>query len=441
MGTATRDQMVIRLCPNEEAGTLLGPRPPAALKEAAQTLADRDASELELAAQCGPTDLMLLHVLLRRLDVLGRLEHALLSADGRQRARLRPVGRGPVSVPVRLDPAVPVRLAPYVMIRAEGGGLLAQAPTGHCVLDLAPETAGLLGRLAGGVSPAEEPELLRLFAGAGLLEPAGTASPGGPLWDFHDLWSHARARGTRLSPQYGASYRGLEHGAAPPVTPDRRTGPRVRLRVPDLAAVAAADPPLTEVIEKRRSVRVHDDSRPITLDQLGELLYRTVRQRTVLHGEHGLDLSNRPYPSGGAIYEHEIYPLVTNVDGVEPGLWHYHAGDHALELVAEPSPAVRRLVEAARSMALMDAEPQVLLTITARFGRLSWKYETIAYSLTLKHVGVIYQTIYLVATAMGLSVCGLGGGDAGDFAAASGIDYLTEGSVGELVLGSRPSTL
>jgi hypothetical protein len=39
---------------------------------------------------------------------------------------------------------------------------------------------------------------------------------------------------------------------------------------------------------------------------------------------------------------------------------------------------------------------------------------------------------------MGLAVCGLGGGDAGDFAAATGLDYHVEGSVGELVIGSLP---
>jgi oxazoline/thiazoline dehydrogenase len=77
-----------------------------------------------------------------------------------------------------------------------------------------------------------------------------------------------------------------------------------------------------------------------------------------------------------------------------------------------------------------------VLIVTARFGRVMWKYHAIGYSLVLKHVGVLYQTIYLVATAMGLAVCGLGGGDAGDFATASGLPYHAEGSVGELVIGT-----
>jgi SagB-type dehydrogenase family enzyme len=65
-----------------------------------------------------------------------------------------------------------------------------------------------------------------------------------------------------------------------------------------------------------------------------------------------------------------------------------------------------------------------------------WKYESMAYSLILKHVGVVYQTMYCVATAMGLAACALGGGDTDAFAAVTGLDYFEEGSVGEFLLGT-----
>jgi len=76
--------------------------------------------------------------------------------------------------------------------------------------------------------------------------------------------------------------------------------------------------------------------------------------------------------------------------------------------------------------------------LTARFARVAWKYQTMAYAVMLKHVGVVMQTLYLVATAMGLAPCGLGGGSAELFARASGLDPLVEGSIGELFLGSAP---
>jgi SagB-type dehydrogenase family enzyme len=81
--------------------------------------------------------------------------------------------------------------------------------------------------------------------------------------------------------------------------------------------------------------------------------------------------------------------------------------------------------------------PQVLIVIIARFQPLAWKYESIAYALMLKHVGALYQTMYLVATAMNLAPCGIGRGDSDLFAKAAGCNYYAETSVGEFALGSQ----
>jgi hypothetical protein len=54
---------------------------------------------------------------------------------------------------------------------------------------------------------------------------------------------------------------------------------------------------------------------------------------------------------------------------------------------------------------------------------------------------VLYEATYLAATAMGLAVCALGGGNSDAFAAATGIDQHVEATVGEMVIGSRPADL
>jgi SagB-type dehydrogenase family enzyme len=61
----------------------------------------------------------------------------------------------------------------------------------------------------------------------------------------------------------------------------------------------------------------------------------------------------------------------------------------------------------------------------------------LAYSLIVKHVGVVYQTMYLTATGMGLAPCTIGAGDSDLFARAAGPDYSAETSVGEFLLGSK----
>ncbi|MYW03571.1 SagB family peptide dehydrogenase, partial [Streptomyces sp. SID3343] len=212
-------------------------------------------------------------------------------------------------------------------------------------------------------------------------------------------------------------------------------GPTVDLPRPDLDRVRRDDPTLTEVLETRRSVRAHDDAAPLTLAQLGEFLYRTSRNRAI-YREDRQEIGDRPYPSGGRCHELELYPLVNNVEGLAPGLYHYDPQRHRLETVAAPGPAVARLSDVARATSLMTAPPQVALVVSARFGRVMWKYQTMGYALVLKHVGVLYQTMYCVATAMGLGACGLGGGDSDMFALATGNRWEREGSVGEFLLGT-----
>lgn len=178
---------------------------------------------------------------------------------------------------------------------------------------------------------------------------------------------------------------------------------------PDLAARRSDDAPLTAVVEDRVSTRTFDDTRPLTADQLGELLYRTARTRRTETVGPGEQLLSRPYPSAGGVYELELYPVVRTVVGVEPGMYHYDSFDHVLRPVAAAdSPAVARLIKPAAATLVGGAEPQVLLVIAARPGRILWTYEQIGYALILKDVGALMQTLYLAGTAMGIGVCAQG---------------------------------
>ena len=88
------------------------------------------------------------------------------------------------------------------------------------------------------------------------------------------------------------------------------------------------------------------------------------------------------------------------------------------------------------------AAPQILITIAARFCRVSWKYSSVAYSLILKDVGVLLQTLYLMATDMGLGGCAIGTNNIDLFAKMTGIEFHVEGPVGQFALGrgGKPET-
>ncbi|PKW09371.1 SagB-type dehydrogenase domain-containing protein [Streptomyces sp. 1222.5] len=425
-------------------GTLRLKALPAGAEAALRALTEGDLDEAAISglvvAGDGEAGLLRWQMLRGRLDAMGLLEHAVTGPDGAPLARLVAVGRGGTTL--RPAPRGPARLSRHALLLPADGVLTLRAPGSPLAVELSAGAAEFLTRLTDWTERTPAP-LLRLLATAGALNPGGPdADPetgrGAVQWDPVDLAFHARTRTPAAAPGYGGTYPHADRFPPEPAAAPAGGGPAVPLPVPDLDAIAAREPSLTEVLEGRTSTRAHDPEAPLTLAQLGELLYRTVRIRSTFTGSDGQELADRPMPSGGSVHELEVYPLVTNCAGLEPGLYRYAPDRHELQPVAAPGPATVPLVKEARDAAMMTGDPQVVLLVAARFGRVMWKYETVAYPLILKHVGVLYQTVYLVATAMGLAVCGLGGGDTTAFAAATGRDPLLEGSVGELVLGSRP---
>ncbi|MEH2107733.1 SagB family peptide dehydrogenase [Nostoc sp.] len=253
-------------------------------------------------------------------------------------------------------------------------------------------------------------------------------------WEFHDLLFHTRSRVGRHANPTDGTFRFLGKIEPLPAVKPPMLGDLINLYKPDLDNLKLIDIPFTQVLEKRKSIREWGE-KPITLHQLGEFLYRSARIKYIFPSEFG-EVRSRPYPSGGAIYELEIYPVVNICQGLDSGLYHYRPESHQLCRQSLQNEAVEMLLKDAGMSMGVDGMPPILLVISARFQRIAWKYESIAYALLLKHVGVLYQTMYLVATAMNLAPCGLGGGNSDLFVKAVGCDYYAETSVGEFALGS-----
>jgi SagB-type dehydrogenase family enzyme len=95
------------------------------------------------------------------------------------------------------------------------------------------------------------------------------------------------------------------------------------------------------------------------------------------------------------------------------------------------------LADAGQAMAQPDGPPQVLIVLASRLPRLAWKYEGIAYRVTLLNAGVILQSLYLVATEMNLACTAIGTGNSETFGRAAGVDSFSETSVGEFALSAR----
>jgi SagB-type dehydrogenase family enzyme len=143
----------------------------------------------------------------------------------------------------------------------------------------------------------------------------------------------------------------------------------------------------------------------------------------------------RPYPSAGGSYELELYLAVDACEGLARGFYHYDAGAHGLVPITVPVQELEAQLRSAQFAMGAPAVPQILITIAARFGRVSWKYSSIAFSLILKDAGALMQTFYLMATDMGLGGCAIGIANLDVFAKRTGIDFHVEGPVGQFALG------
>lgn len=349
--------------------------------------------------------------------------------------------------PPRPDPTPGASMSKFAVLHSDSAGFVLEHPLGWC--DVRIHTPRLLPLLGGQVSDCPDlpttvvSQFLDDLSWAGaLVRPDDEKSSFEALsWSAPDLWFHRRSTlGQRVVTwdDFGPTKWAKGRFAQPPGRRTAYPGDPVALPVPDLAVRRSQDPPLAAVIEDRVSTRAFDDERPITAEQLGELLYRTARTRGTQAAAAGEELLSRPYPSGGGIYELEIYPVVRSVAGLESGMYHYDSFEHALCLVAAAdAPATTQLIKPAAATLAGGAEPQVVLVIAARAGRMMWTYEQIAYATVLKNVGALMQTVYLAATAMGLGVCAQGFSDTAAFVAATGVDERQECSVGSIIVGSR----
>jgi SagB-type dehydrogenase family enzyme len=211
--------------------------------------------------------------------------------------------------------------------------------------------------------------------------------------------------------------------------------------LPNPKSMVESERALLDVLNERRTVRKYDRS-SLDLNSLSDFLYRCSKVKTILKGQvlWGLILTKRPYPSGGARYPLEIYPVNNKIPDIEKGIYHYDPLKHKLALINRNEGYRKKLNESIlqRMGTLMNREPDVVFIITAIFARTMWKYKNIGLSLIMTDLGCLYQTMYLVATEMNLAPCPLGGTVYEELVRDwLNLDWFEESQVGTFLLGKK----
>jgi SagB-type dehydrogenase family enzyme len=402
-----------------------------------------------------------LDLLVRRLARRGLLEYRLgHSPEGKDQVVVEPQRPDYWPEAPKLGDAETVVLSRFAYLRRRGGETVLESPRAGALFRICdPKIAAALVALS---TPQQLKKFRRLdgFPGIELLallvdcqilfriDAAGgdglRATEGDEslvLWDFHDLLFHTHSTEGRQANPLGGLYPYAGLIPPPPAVRPRWPGKKVDLRKLS-AQPSQAISPVAKLLRERHSTRSFDDRQPITLAELSQFLDGAARVQSKWKSR--IDLGSggpvvayaaRPYPSGGSAYELELYLAVANCAGLARGFYHYDADQHALMPISGPSRELDAQLAAAEFAMDAPGTPQILITIAARFGRISWKYSSIAYSLILKDVGVLIQTLYLMATDMGLGGCAIGSINIDLFARMTGIEFHVEGPVGQFALG------
>ena len=402
-----------------------------------------------------------IHLLVRRLARHGLLEYPLQrSRNDEDYVVVEPQVADYWPGTLQLGNADVLVLSRFAYMRRRGRAMVLESPRSGALFKISnPQVATALAMLS---APQQIKrlrrqdgfpglELLALLVDCQILIKIDTASDGGlrptdgdenlVLWDFHDLMFHTRSTEGRQANPLGGVY--PYAGIVPqlPAVRPRWPGKKIDLRkfVPAHSATIST---VAKFLKERHSTRSFDDQRPIMLSELSRLLDSTARILSRWKSRVNLGDSNpwveyavRPYPSAGASYELELYLAVHKCKGLARGFYHYDAGAHALVSIATQAHQLGALLTSAQFAMDAPSMPQILITIAARFGRMSWKYSSLAYALILKDVGVLTQTLYLTATDIGLGGCAIGSVNIDLFAKMTGIEFHVEGPVGQFALG------
>jgi len=199
----------------------------------------------------------------------------------------------------------------------------------------------------------------------------------------------------------------------------------------------ALDDPFARVLLERRTWREFS-GRAITAAQLSALLGLTWRIQEWRPIPGRGKLPRKTSPSGGSLHAIELYVLARNVNGLRPGLYHYAADRHQVELLR--AGATRAQIVRYLPTQHYFGGAAALFLMTAVFPRSQWKYESPrAYRVVLAEAGHLAQTFCLTATWLGLApFCTMALADS-KIERDLGIDGVTESVLYVAGVGARPS--
>lgn len=147
-----------------------------------------------------------------------------------------------------------------------------------------------------------------------------------------------------------------------------------------------------QALLRRRSVREYKDE-PLSLNEVSQLLWAA---QGITDRRRGFRIA----PSAGALYPLEVYTVIGNVRGVEPGVYKYRPYQHELERVRKGD--VRAKLSAAALEQTWIGQGAIVIVFSAVYERTTRKYGDRGIRYVHIEVGHAAQSLCLQAASLNL---------------------------------------
>lgn len=201
--------------------------------------------------------------------------------------------------------------------------------------------------------------------------------------------------------------------------------------LPAIPLPRAVDPVAVDVLAALDPAR-RASAQPLDLERLTALLYLSAGVTRKKSYPGGGEILFRAAASTGALYQTEVYVVAGEVDGLEPGLYHFGPGDFALRRLR--SGDVRAaLAEAAADESL--ARRAAVVVLSAIYWRNTWKYQARGYRHLFWDSGTMLANLLAAGDVLGLGPRLITGFVDGEVNRLLGLDVAHEAALELVALG------
>jgi len=160
-----------------------------------------------------------------------------------------------------------------------------------------------------------------------------------------------------------------------------------------------------KALMNRRSHR-HFQDKAISAEQLSQILWAAYGITMPRPDHPNLRGGLRTTPSAGATFPLEIYAIIGNVEGIEPGVYRYISEEHKIVRTIDRDVRSELTQAALRQRMVMEAPASVFFS--AVFNRTTGVYGERGRRYVYMEIGHSAQNVYLQAEALGLGTCAIG---------------------------------